>query len=289
MSPPRAPTDADPVDVDDAWRLVLAARGACPGAARPVALGVAPGRPAVLEVDPGGAWRAAIDVTPRAAALLDLYLPLCATPGPGLVIAQIGQSLDGRIATADGHSRYVTGAADRVHLHRLRALVDAVIVGATTATIDDPRLTVRHVHGPNPARVVLDPGRRVPATAALFRDGAAPTLLLYAQGSGTRPPDGVDALALAPGAAGLAPVDVLDRLAARGHARVLVEGGGDTVSRFLAAGALDRLHVAVAPVILGSGRAAFTLAPVARLDDALRPRWRRFDLGDDVLFDLALR
>lgn len=283
------PAGPAPIDVDAAWTLVQAARSACPGAGRPVALAAHPDTPPALEVDPGGAWRSATDVTPGAAELLDLYLPLCATPGPRLALAQSGQSLDGRIATESGHSRYVTGPADIVHLHRLRALVDAVIVGAATAALDDPRLTVRRVPGANPTRVVIDPKRRVPATATLFRDGAAPTLLLCTEGSTGAHADTVEALTVAPGAAGLEPADVLERLAARGLARVLVEGGGDTVSRFLAAGVLDRLHVTVAPVIVGSGRAALALPPIAHLDEALRPRWRRFDLGDDVLFDLRLR
>ena len=82
---------------------------------------------------------------------------------------------------------------------------------------------------------------------------------------------------------------LLEALGAQGLRRVLVEGGGVTVSRFLQAGTLDRLHVSVAPLIIGSGRPSFTLDPITTLDDALRPDCRHFPLGQDVLFDFDLR
>lgn len=206
-----------------------------------------------------------------------------------LVIAQLGQTLDGRIATRTGHSHYVTGPEDIVHLHRLRALVDAVIVGAVTAIADDPQLTVREVPGNNPVRVLLDPSARTQPDRRMFRDAAAATLWVVAsRAAPAAVPAGVELLKLeeSPDVGGFRPGDVLQALAARGLQRVLVEGGGITVSRFLDAGVLDRLHLTVAPCLLGSGRPSLTLEPVDRLDQALRPRCRRFVLGDDVLFDL---
>src|SRR5215475_3588663 len=85
-----------------------------------------------------------------------------------VVVGQFGQSIDARIATTTGHSHYINGAAGLAHLHRLRALVDAVLVGIGTAVADDPQLTVRHVAGPSPARVVVDPRGRMPANARLL-------------------------------------------------------------------------------------------------------------------------
>ena len=78
-----------------------------------------------------------------------------------MVVGQIGQSLDGRIATESGHSKYINGPAGLTHLHRLRALVDAVVIGVGTAIADDPQLTVRRVSGQQPARVVIDPKGRL--------------------------------------------------------------------------------------------------------------------------------
>ena len=85
-----------------------------------------------------------------------------------LIVGQLGQSLDGRVATESGHSKYINGPAGLVHLHRLRSLVDVVVVGVGTAIADDPQLTVRRVSGRQPARVVIDPkGRLAPARGCL--------------------------------------------------------------------------------------------------------------------------
>src|SRR5450755_3550683 len=97
-----------------------------------------------------------------------------------VVVAQIGQSLDGRVATETGHSHYINGPAGLAHLHRLRALVDAVVVGVGTALADDPQLTVRRVSGPHPARVIIDPGGRLPAGARMFAADGVRRLVLTA-------------------------------------------------------------------------------------------------------------
>src|ERR1044072_7690833 len=82
-----------------------------------------------------------------------------------VVVGPAGQSIDGRIATVPGHSKYINGPAGLAPLHRLRALVDAVLIGIGTAIADDPLLTVRRVAGPSPARVLLDPPGRLPSGA----------------------------------------------------------------------------------------------------------------------------
>jgi riboflavin-specific deaminase-like protein len=205
-----------------------------------------------------------------------------------VVVGQIGQSLDGRIATESGHSKYINGPAGLDHLHRLRALVDAVVIGVGTALADDPQLTVRRVAGPQPARVVIDPKGRLPASARVFAGDGVRRLLITAQGAPAAPPSGVEILALPTTDARIAPSTILAALAECGMHRVLIEGGADTVSRFLAAGCLDRLHVMVAPIILGAGRASFILPPIERADQALRMLVRAHQLDDDVLFDCDL-
>lgn len=218
-----------------------------------------------------------------------IFGPLRASkPGDLVVVGQIGQSLDGRIATPSGHSKYINGAAGLTHLHRLRALVDAVVVGVGTAIADDPQLTVRRVSGPQPARVVIDPKGRLAAGAKVFADDGVRRLLVTAQGTPCAPPPGVEVVALPTADGHIAPAAILAALAGRGFRRVLIEGGADTVSRFLAAGCLDRLHVVVAPIILGSGRAGFTLPPIERADQALRVTMHVHQLDDEVLFDCDL-
>lgn len=266
------------IDEDTAWALLLALKGSPRGADGRRRAGIAG---AQLNVDAAGRWEASPPPDRDAATLLDLYLPVAAPTGEACVLAQLGQSLDGRIATARGHSHYVTGEADRRHLHRLRALVDAVVVGPGTVAADDPQLTVRHVPGSNPVRVVLDP-RGTLAAAGVFRDGAARALRVAPPE--TPEPPGAELVALADPA----PAAVLAALAGRGLTRVLVEGGGRTVSAYLAAGVLHRLHVTVAPVLIGSGRPALELPEIATMHEALRPAVRRFPLGEDLLFDLAL-
>src|SRR5262249_4634777 len=112
-----------------------------------------------------------------------------------VVVAQIGQSLDGRIATVSGHSEYINGATGLAHLHRLRSLVDAVVVGIGTALADDPQLTVRLVEGPNPPRGLIDPKRRLPATAKALTEDGARRPLLTADGTGYPPPSKTQVLA----------------------------------------------------------------------------------------------
>jgi riboflavin-specific deaminase-like protein len=205
-----------------------------------------------------------------------------------VVVAQLGQSLDGRIATNSGHSHYINGPAGLDHLHRLRALMDAVLIGVRTALVDNPQLTVRRVAGPSPARVILDPHGRLPASARVLAADGARRLVVTTGAVRADFPAGVETVTLAANDGHIAPKAVLAALAARGLRRVLVEGGARTISGFLSAGCLDRLHVLVAPLILGTGQPSLTLAPIERVDHALRPPTRTYPLGDEVLFDCDL-
>jgi diaminohydroxyphosphoribosylaminopyrimidine deaminase/5-amino-6-(5-phosphoribosylamino)uracil reductase len=215
----------------------------------------------------------------------DIFGPLRAGAVDGLVVVgQIGQSLDGRVATRTGHSHYINGAAGLAHLHRLRALVDAVVIGIGSALADDPRLTVRHVAGPAPARVVIDPRGRLAPTARLLADDGARRFVVTTHGAACAL-SGVETLVFPAIDGHIAPAAILARLAEAGLRRVLIEGGADTILRFLKAGCLDRLHVIVAPIILGGGRPSFTLNPIDSLEDALRPPMRVHPLNGEVLFD----
>jgi riboflavin-specific deaminase-like protein len=222
--------------------------------------------------------------------LLDLYLPLCTTrAGQPLTLAHLGQSLDGYIATASGDSYYVTGPDNVRHLHRLRALADAIVVGAGTIARDDPQLTVRHVEGEDPVRVVLDPSARLDTRRRVFSDGVAPTIVVHAQGVDAPAPAKAEVLHV-PAEGGRLKLDVLlERLHERGLSWVFVEGGGETVSRFLGAGLLDRLHIAIAPLLIGRGRPSLTLAARETIAECPRPSHRVFAMGGDVLFDCDLR
>ena len=205
-----------------------------------------------------------------------------------VVVGQIGQSIDGRIATVTGHSKYINGPAGLAHLHRLRALVDAVLVGIGTAVADDPLLTVRRCAGPSPARIVLDPRGRLSPSAKVLGDDGVRRLVITAAGVTPKLPAGVEIVPVAAPGGEIAPSDILVALAERGFGRILIEGGAHTVSRFIAAGCLDRLHVMVAPIMLGAGQSGVTLKPIATADLALRAPMRAHLIGEEVLLDCDL-
>jgi diaminohydroxyphosphoribosylaminopyrimidine deaminase/5-amino-6-(5-phosphoribosylamino)uracil reductase len=204
-----------------------------------------------------------------------------------LVIAQLGQSLDGRIATPTGASKYINGPVALDFLHHLRARVDAVVVGVGTVIADDPLLTVRRVPGRSPARVVIDPNGRMPANAKCLTCPAAPTYVIrHTENCDSYPCETLDVTAEN---GGFEPHAILAAIEGRGLRRVLIEGGATTISRFISAGALDRLYVLVAPVLIGSGRPGLELPPIDQLTEALRPATRNYSLeGGDVLFDCLL-
>ncbi len=205
------------------------------------------------------------------------------------VVAQSAQSLDGFLATRTGEGAGLSGDADHRHLHRLRGLADALIVGAQTVVNDDPLLTVRLAAGSDPARVVLDPHGRVGAAARALSVPDAPTLWLTGPdvvGSADAPSH-VSQIRL--GAPPWSPAELLALLRARGLRRVLVEGGGRTVSAFLAAGALDRLFLTTVPILLGDGVPGVRVPPVGRIADARRWPVRRFALDEDTCLEFTLR
>jgi len=218
-----------------------------------------------------------------------------APPGAPFVVAQLGQSLDGRIATPTGESRWINGDAALDHLHAVRAAVDAVVVGVGTAIADNPRLNVRRVPRragrPPPARVVIDSRGRMPVgmTCLDASDGARCIRIVR---DDTQPetecPEEIMRLHAVDGF--IPPEDIVSALHARGLSRLLIEGGAATVSSFLDADLLDRLHVLVAPIIIGSGKTGFDLKPIDRLAQARRPNAQVHVLADgDVLFDCDLR
>jgi diaminohydroxyphosphoribosylaminopyrimidine deaminase / 5-amino-6-(5-phosphoribosylamino)uracil reductase len=166
------------------------------------------------------------------------------------VVWKVGATLDGRVAAADGTSRWITGSEARAAVHRLRATCDAVVVGSGTALADDPRLTVRDPGGRDaarqPLRVVADRRGRLPGGARVL-DGAAPT---HVSTAGT-------------------PRELLGELFARGVRRVLLEGGPSLAAAFLRDGLVDEMVLHVAPTLLGAGPSLVGDLGIGTLGDAL--------------------
>lgn len=185
------------------------------------------------------------------------------------VTLKVAQSLDGKIARKRGRSRWITGLKSRTYVHALRSQYDAVLVGAGTVKLDDPRLTVRHVRGRNPIRIVLDGRFRVPESAAVLRpsqEGAAilvvnqKSLRSHAAKAERLRMKGVVILGLDGDPAGRLPLNTLLRvLGSREIASVLVEGGASLFTSFVRERLCDKLLLFVAPAIFGGGLEPFTL------------------------------
>ncbi|MFC0632566.1 RibD family protein [Brevundimonas balnearis] len=196
---------------------------------------------------------------------------------------KVATSLDGRIATSSGESKWITGEAARTEGHRLRAASDAILVGVETVLADDPRLTTRLSEGgADPLRVILDSRLRTPEFARVAVPG---TLILTT--AEARPVGGAEVVRVAKDANGRVDVGAaLDVLAARGVGRLMVEGGGRVAAAFVAAGLVDAIEWFRAPILLGAdGRPCLGLLALKRLGDA--PRYRRLavELLDDDLWE----
>lgn len=207
--------------------------------------------------------------------------------GRPFVTLKAAVTLDGKIATASGDSRWVTGPAARAEVHRMRDRIDAVLVGARTARADDPLLTTRLPgrRGHDPIRVVLDTGGELPPTLRVFHvRSPAPTLLATASPRRQPPGDTVGILRCRSRDGRVDLRDLLRRLATRGVVHLMVEGGAATHAAFLEAGLVDRVVLFIAPRILGGGLAWLGGVGPRRIADAIQlqeVRIRR--IGEDVL------
>ena len=204
------------------------------------------------------------------------------------VVLKYAQSLDGRIATATGDSKWISGEPERRVSHALRAACDAVLVGAGTAVRDDPELTVRLVSGASPTRVVLDSTLRVPRSAKVLGPDAATIVVTTEHSDPERQEElrrlgvGVEVVPADDGRVDLA--TALARLRELGMETVLVEGGAGVITGLLAGGLVDRVIVAVAPIVLGTGTEAVAQLDVVQVADGIRLTNRSIvPVGDDLI------
>jgi 3,4-dihydroxy 2-butanone 4-phosphate synthase/GTP cyclohydrolase II len=211
-----------------------------------------------------------------------------AKPDRPYVLVKYAQTLDGRIATATGDSKWISGEAERRISHALRSACDAVMVGAGTVATDDPQLTVRMVPGASPLRVVLDSTIRTPLDAQVF-SGDAATMVIASTAADAAKVAAARAAGAAvsiarPGPGGVDITDGLRLLRAAGVASLLVEGGAGVITSLLRSGAVDRLVVSVSPTIIGAGVEAVGSLGVTSIAAGIRLTNRSVHLaGDDLL------
>lgn len=281
-------------------------RGATPPCAEAlVAAGIARAVIAVEDPDPRVSGRSiarlraagialTTGVCEQAAIALNAGFLLRIREGRPLFTWKAATSLDGRIATRSGDSRWITGAAARAAGHRLRAAHDALLIGSGTALADDPELTCRlaGMQGWSPVRIVADRRLRLGPTSRLVASArTVPTWVITdAEADPHRRRElnaaGIETIEVATDASGcLDPRAIARALAARGLTRVLIEGGGTLAASFLAADLVDRVEWFRAPRLIGGdGVPAAAPLGIDRLAEA--PAWRRVrtqELAEDIV------
>jgi riboflavin-specific deaminase-like protein len=231
---------------------------------------------------------AAGDLPPAAAELLETYAPYCLAAaharraGRSFTVSHFAQSLDGRIATRGGDSKWIGCAENLLHAHRMRALCDGVLIGARTLRTDRPALTVRHAEGGDPLRIVVGAARNGDA-ACLLAAGPG-RILLIGEGEAPSWPQ-IERLALPRQGGRIATAAILEALYRRGVLSVYVEGGSATTSAFLADGTLDVVQLHISPLILGTGIPSFAPPEIRAVAESVRFATHLYrPVGDGILF-----
>jgi len=219
--------------------------------------------------------------------LIKTYAPYCFAPlhaqsnQKAFAISHLAQSLDSRIATVSGDSKWIGSPDNLVHAHRMRALCDGVLIGARTLKKDRPRLTVRHVRGRNPTRIVI--GSSIDYPNSLLDASPDPVVLI-----GVRRAFGdakIDSIEMSR-VNGLIPTsDILRELYRKGIMSVLIEGGSITLSRFIKENNIDILQLHISPMMIGKGLDSFLLPPVKSIAESYRFKtWRYVQQDEGIMF-----
>jgi len=224
----------------------------------------------------------------KARELNQPYLKKAET-GMTWVTLKIAQTIDGRIASVTGHSRWITSKAGRRYVHMMRATHDAVLVGAGTVRADDPMLDVRHVKGRNPIRIALDTNFSIPDDCKLLNTpDTGPTIVFGSPDDGKLPGwaeyPNVEAVIVPKNNDGLIDLrEVLEEISRKKISSLMVEGGSKIWTAFLEEGIVDKVEMVIAPVILGHGINAIRDLGILKVHDAIRLepfRWRK--VGTDL-------
>lgn len=215
------------------------------------------------------------------------------TTGLPFLTLKSALTLDGKTATSSGDSRWITNEKSRRYVHQLRAMVDAVMVGAGTLLADDPELTVRHLRGKNPLRIIVDSSLRIPHQARLLRDDLAPGTIIATisdnqERIGVLEARGVQVIRCASDGGRVDLRDLMERLGAGGIQSILLEGGSELAGAALRQGLIDKFILFYAPKFLGGadGIGLFGGTSVERMGRAFHletARVRRF--GGDVMIE----
>ena len=196
-------------------------------------------------------------------------------------IAQLGQSLDGKIALFNGNSHYINSQKSILYLHALRCICDGLLVGVNTVINDNPLLTTRYMTGSSPMRIIIDPSLKLTNRLNIFKDGNKN--IVFTQKASKKTLNNTTIYKL--------PKKnftkfVYQKIIDLNFNYILVEGGATTISNFLEQELLDIMQFIIAPIIIGSGIDSIRLKSISTLKNALRPKSHLYKLGDEIIASL---
>ena len=215
-------------------------------------------------------------------SILNILMPIL-RKNKKLVIAQIGQSIDGRIALNNGNSHYINNPKSIIYLHCLRSISDAIIVGSNTIKKDDPLLTTRKIKGTNPKRIIIDGSLSLNNKYKIFNDGNEniiftksnknirlnnSTIIRLKEKNFTK--------------------NLITQIKKLKYKYILVEGGSKTISELINNKYIDILQFMIAPILIGSGINSLNLKEISNLNKAIRPKHNFNELENEIIVNLFL-
>ena len=215
-------------------------------------------------------------------SILNILVPIL-RKNKKLVIAQIGQSIDGRIALNNGNSHYINNPKSIIYLHCLRSISDAIIVGSNTIKKDDPLLTTRKIKGTNPKRIIIDGSLSLSNKYKIFNDGNEniiftksnknirlnnSTIIRLKEKNFTK--------------------NLITQIKKLKYKNILVEGGSKTISELINNKYIDILQFMIAPILIGSGINSLNLKEISNLNKAIRPKHNFNELENEIIVNLFL-
>jgi len=213
--------------------------------------------------------------------------------GMPYITVKYAQTLDGRIATKSGDSQWISSEASRRYVHRLRSINQGIMVGAGTVVADNPQLTVRHVRGKNPFRIIVDSKLRVPIKSSVLTDANACLTIIATTSDAPAAKiaavkkQGAEIWVVKKERDGRVSLrDLLRKLGKREIMSVLVEGGSEIITSLLKSGLVDKMIIPIAPMIVGKGLEAIGDLNINKINNSIRfTSFKTMKKGDDIIFE----
>ena len=223
-----------------------------------------------------------INISKYYQSILNILLPIL-RKNKKLVIAQIGQSIDGRIALNNGNSHYINNPKSIIYLHCLRSISDAIIVGSNTIKKDDPLLTTRKIKGTNPKRIIIDGSLSLNNKYKIFNDGNEN--IIFTKSSKIVKLNNSTIIRLKEKNFTKNLITQIKKLK---YKNILVEGGSKTISELIDNKYIDILQFMIAPILIGSGINSLNLKEISNLNRAIRPKHNFNKLENEIIVNLFL-